>query len=248
MNINFPYLFLKETESTNLVALELLSKINPPNGFLIITDYQTAGKGQYGRIWQSERGKNLLFSLILPQVNLKAEQLFRLHLSSSLAIIRTLNSLGISQLKIKWPNDIYANDKKLAGILIQNQLKGELVENSVIGIGININQSQYPEELNATSLILETGIQFNRDKILQNIRNQILNIMDTPEDIGWNRLMFEYNSHLYFKDQMIAITTNQNERINGMLQSVTEAGKLRIYNANSFTDFSFGEIQYHKLN
>jgi BirA family biotin operon repressor/biotin-[acetyl-CoA-carboxylase] ligase len=249
MNINFPHLYLKETESTNLVASELLSKINPPNGFLIITDYQTAGKGQYGRVWQSEKDKNLLFSLILNQLNLQANQLFRLHLSTSLSIIRTLDGLGISQLKIKWPNDIYRNDRKLAGILIQNQLKGSLVEHSVIGIGMNVNQSQFPAELNATSILLETGIEFEREKILENIRNQILEIMYMSPENAWDSLMNEYNSNLYLKNERIVLTTKNDERIIGTLHSVTLDGKLRINNSqNLYNDYSFGEIQYHKLN
>lgn len=248
MNFNFPFLYIKETESTNIVALDLLSKTNPLPGFLVITDYQTAGKGQYGRNWLSEPGKNILFSLIFMPLNLSVNDIFRLHLASSIALIRTLKKWNLSQLTIKWPNDIYVGSQKLAGILIQNQLKGYMVESSVIGIGININQAYFPAALNATSIILETGIEIIREELVIEIRSQLLDMMSMNEDFEWDSLWREYNSNLYLKDHLVAITTKDGKNLSGNIHSVTKSGNLRIQNAGQqFTDFSFGEIKYHKF-
>jgi len=247
MNFNFPHLYVEETESTNLLALDILSKTNPPNGFLIITDYQTAGKGQYGRKWQSERNKNLLFSLIIGPLNIPTNKLFRIHLASSLAIFRTLAN-EINNLNIKWPNDIYAGFKKLAGILVQNQLKGSMVDWTVIGIGINVNQTSFPDEIPATSAFIETGNIIHLENIVEKIRSQLMQIFSSSE-AEWDLLWEEYNQHLFLKNQNVLIEVNNGDIISGKIISVTKEGKLTIEtDSGQLLNFSFGEIQYQKIN
>ena len=247
MNINFPHHYLEETESTNIVALELLSKTKPPNGFLIITDYQTAGKGQYGRIWQSERAKNILCSLIFGPLNLEVNELFKLHLATSLALIRNLKKWKLTNLSIKWPNDIFVGSKKLAGILIQNQLKGSIVEWSVIGMGINVNQTDFPVELNATSIERETGYQHDRVDLVSNLRSQISDLISIADEREWDLLLNEYNSKLYLKDQLVSIITKEGNQFEGKIIGVTYEGRLCILNNNNQQlYYLFGEVQYNK--
>jgi BirA family biotin operon repressor/biotin-[acetyl-CoA-carboxylase] ligase len=244
MNFNFPYLYLKETESTNIVAFELLSKTNPANGFLVITDYQTAGKGQYGRNWQSEADKNLLFSLILGPLNIPVSELFKLHIATSLTLIRTFkrNSLDCT---IKWPNDIYAGSKKMAGILIQNQLKGNAVEWSVIGIGINVNQTQFPSDLNATSMVLETGNEADREQLVAELRLQIMDLLLNTNENHWSDLLNEYNMNLYLKGQQLLCIPKDGRPFSGIILNVEKDGSLRIQHESGETaTYSFGEIQY----
>jgi BirA family transcriptional regulator, biotin operon repressor / biotin---[acetyl-CoA-carboxylase] ligase len=248
MNFNFPHLYLEETDSTNAVAFELLSKINPSHGFTVISDYQTAGKGQYGREWQSEPAKNLLFSVILGPDQMPIDDMFFLHLVSSLAIIRTLDEMGIPKTEIKWPNDIYIGTRKLAGILIQNQLQGKLIQWSVVGIGLNVNQTQFPDFLNASSLKLEMEIYFDRMKILERIRNYLLEYYNQLLPIPWKPLLDKYNQALYLKNHWIVITTKDNETLMAKIDRVDQKGLLHVTTSDSQKlQFAFGEIQYEKI-
>lgn len=247
MNIKFPHFYIEETESTNDLANDLLSKIKPPNGFTVITDYQSAGKGQYGRIWHSEAGKNLLFSLIVGPLNTQLNEIFKLHLVSSLAIIRALKRFNLLALTIKWPNDIYAREKKIAGILIQNHIKGSVVEWSIIGIGVNVNQQQFPDSLHATSLFLETKIETCREELLENIREQLLLMISCSNEYDWELLWKEYHASLYLKDQNVSILTKEGNNFIAIIHSVNKKGALCIQTLDKQQlEFSFGDIKYEK--
>lgn len=151
--------------STNDHALILLSKSNPIEGTVISADFQTGGKGQRNNSWQSDRNKNLLFSVILYPGWLSAARQFYLSMFASLAITTYLKTLlEPKKLFVKWPNDIYFDNLKLGGILIQNNLKGNSIETSVIGIGLNVNQNTF-------------------DPVLPNPAS-IAGITGTPQDIG----------------------------------------------------------------
>lgn len=152
--------FIKNIDSTNSYAKNLLSKSNPIDGTVICAGNQQAGRGQIGSAWQSEADKNLLLSIILLPKFLQASQQFMLSKVVCLAATELLYFLGIDQndVWIKWPNDLYVGDLKIGGILIENQLKGHYLHNSVIGIGLNINQSLFdPSLANPTSVLLQTG-------------------------------------------------------------------------------------------
>ncbi len=248
MNFNFPHLYLEETESTNTVAFELLSKTNPPHGFTVISDYQTAGKGQYGREWQSEPAKNLLFSIIIGPDKIKLDDIFYLHLASSLAIKKTLDNLTTNKIQIKWPNDLYIGTKKIGGILIQNQIQGKLIQWSVIGIGLNINQIVFPENLHASSLKLEMHQSFDRMKILEQIRHTMIEFFKQDALSLWDQYLKEYNQALYLKDKWLGITSKNNETQLVKIDRVDRHGQLHVTTSTSQKlQFSFGEIQYEKI-
>ncbi len=150
-------------DSTNAHAKLLLSKSNPIEGTAIYAGYQTEGRGQFGSSWQSIPKENILLSVILRPKFLLVEQQFRLHQVVALAVHDLLSTylLPVDDLKIKWPNDIYYQDQKMGGILIENQLKGAYLESAVIGLGLNINQRDFSTTLNrATSLHLQTGSHY----------------------------------------------------------------------------------------
>ena len=132
--------YIKETDSTNNLIRKMMQDENLPEGFLVYTDFQTAGKGQPGNTWESEAGKNLLFSIVLYPHEIPIHEQFVLSEIASLSIKNILAKYtdGIS---VKWPNDIYWNDRKIAGILIENSLKKNEINYSIIGIGLNINQT-----------------------------------------------------------------------------------------------------------
>lgn len=152
--------FLKNVDSTNSHAKLLLSKSNPIEGTVIYAANQQAGRGQIGSSWQSEPDKNLLLSIILYPKFLSASAQFMLNKVVCLAATDVLCGMGLDrqQVKIKWPNDIYVGNRKIGGILIENQLKGNNLHHSVVGLGLNINQFEFDRSLpNPTSVYLQIG-------------------------------------------------------------------------------------------
>ena len=133
-------IYVEETHSTNSLLREWLEQEPLPTGSVIVADFQTAGRGQVGNVWESERGKNLTFSLVLYPQALPVNQQFLISQIAALSVKETLDAYteGIS---IKWPNDIYWQDKKICGMLIENDLSGHNLLRSIIGIGINLNQT-----------------------------------------------------------------------------------------------------------
>jgi BirA family biotin operon repressor/biotin-[acetyl-CoA-carboxylase] ligase len=162
-------IFHKNIASTNTCAALLLKKEKPPEGTIIYTNFQSAGKGQKGNKWVSEDGKNLLLSIILFPDMIRPEKQFCISMAISLGICDFLKGL-IPVCKIKWPNDIYAGDDKIAGILIENSIIGSYIESTVAGIGLNINQVNFPAFLpNPVSLKLITGKDHDPYKCLKEL-------------------------------------------------------------------------------
>ncbi len=161
----------KTLDSTNQHLQNLLNEGVDIIDNIIVTDYQTSGKGQGKNVWESEDGKNLLFSIALDMSFLKAENQFLLTQMVSVTMIDVLKKyLPEESLFIKWPNDIYFNDKKIAGILIKNEIKGMMMGTSIIGIGLNVNQTSFDENLpNPISMKMITGNDFNLETILNDI-------------------------------------------------------------------------------
>ena len=145
----------KTLESTNQYLQNLLNEGIDIVDNIVVTDYQTSGKGQGKNVWESEDGKNLLFSIALDMSFLKAENQFLLTQIVSVTMINVLKKyLPEESLSIKWPNDIYFNNKKIAGILIKNEIRGMMMGTSIIGIGLNVNQTSFDDNLHNISSIM----------------------------------------------------------------------------------------------
>lgn len=156
---------LKEVDSTNNYLKNLILDRSPEEGSLVIADFQTAGRGQMGNGWFSDSGKNLLLSMVVYPEMLPANEQFIISRIASLAVKNCLDQF-VDDIRIKWPNDIYWRDKKIGGILIENSVQGRYIKNSVIGLGLNINQQNFPEDLpNPVSLKEITGIDSDIDNI-----------------------------------------------------------------------------------
>ena len=155
-----------EVESTNFYLKKTVREQHPEEGSLVIAEYQSGGRGQMGTSWFSSKGENLLFSLLIYPKGVAANEQFIISRIASLAVKNTLDHFT-NDIRIKWPNDIYWKDQKIAGILIENDIQGKHIENSVIGIGINVNQQIFPPELpNPVSLRQITGSELDREYIL----------------------------------------------------------------------------------
>ena len=159
------FIDLDETHSTNSYATNLLKQTSVAEGTLVFTKNQTKGRGQLGNTWQAEEGKNITFSLILHPIFLTVDKQFYLSKITSLAVFGMLTeflNLSLYDIKIKWPNDILVNNGKIAGILIENILRGSFLQSSVIGVGININQLNFVDiHKQTTSLALLLKKEFN---------------------------------------------------------------------------------------
>lgn len=157
---------LAETESTNQYLRELMQTDAPAEGSLVWADFQTAGKGQVGNHWESENGANLTFSLLLYPDFLPANRQFLISQITALAVKATLDGLT-DDITIKWPNDIYWKNKKIGGMLIENDLSGAYIYASVLGIGLNINQAHFESNApNPVSLHQITGQYYDREALL----------------------------------------------------------------------------------
>ena len=233
--------YIKQTQSTNALCWEM-NRDNPlPEGSVIYTDFQTAGKGQPGNAWESSNAKNLLFSMILHPVRVPMDELFLISQLVSIAIKNALDDFT-TNISIKWPNDIYWNDKKLAGILIENSLQGTIIKNVVIGIGLNVNQKIFISSApNPVSLLQITGKIQNRKLLLQRICK---NILDIYTELDKDKIREKYFESLYRRDGLYPFETND-ELIQAKIRGVEQDGKLELETVNGeVKSFYFKEVQF----
>ena len=187
-------MYIKQTNSTSTLLREQYSD-DLPHLYTIRADYQTAGRGQAGNSWESEEGKNLLFSALLRYNDLRAADQWRLSMLVSLAMWEVLaKHLPEEQLTIKWPNDIYFGDKKLVGILIENSLVGGYVGYSIAGIGVNVNQTKWLS--NAPNPISMKEIT-NQDYDVETLMNEWIVAMKRWEKYATDELSTAYLQHIY---------------------------------------------------
>jgi BirA family transcriptional regulator, biotin operon repressor / biotin---[acetyl-CoA-carboxylase] ligase len=200
---------------------------------------QTNGKGQRGKQWYTGKNDNLALSLVLQPSFLPLQSAFMLHTFVSVSLVQYLNSLRTG-FSIKWPNDIYYNDRKTAGILIENSIQGNNWKYAVVGIGLNVNDNNIETNIaNAISLQQITNQKFELTTIAKGIMNQMqLNWEAFKED---NNSFYElYNDFLYKKGEQIILKKDQ-QTITTTLQKVTENGKL-LCGQNAELEFNHGEV------
>lgn len=194
-------------DSSNKEAQRLLSQGAVVNGLTLVARHQTAGRGQMGRVWMAAPDQHLAMSIIYLPLRLLLSELPTIGMKTSLAIALALEKLNPNlKTLIKWPNDIYASGKKLCGILIENALSGQKVQHCIIGVGMNINETNFPPEIpKATSLTLLTGQAFDPIAVAKLLREEILSLLDhAPAD--WKR---EYDSRIYGLNQRQSFTRNE---------------------------------------
>ncbi|MDX1906842.1 MAG: biotin--[acetyl-CoA-carboxylase] ligase [Bacteroidia bacterium] len=194
--------------STNVRAWELLAD-NPPEGTVILTREQTAGRGQKGNTWQAVPGINLTFSVIYRPGFLDPRDLFALSKCACLAVRDVVaTSVPGAEVLVKWPNDILVNRRKVAGILIENQLAGARVQAAVIGIGLNVNQTQFPPEIadRATSLSLEAGRLMSLEAVLSQVLDRLEGYYIQLRQGQTAALDQTYLAHLYGYQEEVSMT------------------------------------------
>jgi BirA family biotin operon repressor/biotin-[acetyl-CoA-carboxylase] ligase len=238
---------LDSVDSTNKFAKELLSKTTPSEGTVIRTDKQFAGRGQFGSNWASGEGKNITLSVILYPKFLLAVQQFYLSMAVSLSVLEIIKSiLKDKEVKIKWPNDIYVNRKKIAGILIENTLNGIYLKESVIGIGINVNQEYFSSELpNASSIFLEMDQKIDLDQISLQLYISIERHYMELKSSKLLELMYNYQKNLFLKGQLGNYQLiKSGEIIQGIIEGVDESGQLIMNIEEKVQKFSLKQISF----
>ena len=181
-----------EINSTNVYLYDKMAEKSDISDMVVVASYQTAGRGMDKNRWESEAGKNLLFSIALNVNFLEAENQFKISQAVSVAIVETLSQFIDNQrLYIKWPNDIYFGDKKLAGMLIQNTVEGRMMGVSIIGIGLNVNQIEFSKDIpNPISLKMISGREYDLENLLNLLST---NIKDAVESLRFIENQEEIN-------------------------------------------------------
>ena len=238
-------IFLPKCRSTNDMASEKMRNGILGEGSIIITDHQYAGKGQRGNKWESNVGENLTFSIVLEPTFIHPTHIFYLNIITSLAIIETLIHMGNHDFKIKWPNDIMYKNLKLGGILIETNIQSSRIKYAVIGIGLNVNQSEFYTTDQATSLknIFNTSHDLNAvfNKVIRQFEEEYMHLKSQNMD----ELVTRYLSNLYWlNEKHIFKSTKPNREFQGVIKGIDGSGRLQIDVGNRISTFNFKEIVY----
>ncbi|MCF7567220.1 biotin--[acetyl-CoA-carboxylase] ligase [Sabulilitoribacter arenilitoris] len=218
---------LDAIDSTNSFLKEMICTETVTDYTIVVAEYQTNGRGQMGTNWDSEKGKNLMFSLFKDLSIHVVEFPFYISMAISLAILKTLKALNIPDLHIKWPNDILSADKKICGILIENVIKNKL-NSTIIGIGINVNQTEFNNLPKASSLKNITGVHYNLDEILQNIIKYTKAYSECLQQGEYEAVKNEYEANLFRKNKPSTFKNTEGELFSGFIKGVTKYGKLMV--------------------
>ena len=238
------FIFLDKCASTNVYALDVLSSVNIAEGAIFCTNNQFDGKGQQGNTWESEPNKNLTFSLVLMPKCLKPVEQFYLNKFISVSIVSLLNKKFRVGFEIKWPNDVYFKDKKIGGILIENSITKDAIQHAIVGVGLNVNQRDFPVELpNPTSLMNYIKSELNLREILNDllsfVNRRYEQLMLSPE-----ALKEEYLQNLYRFNNMSEFK-GTNGRFHGEIIGIGEFGELLITDdAGHLRKYNFKEIEF----
>ena len=235
---------LDAIDSTNDYLKELSRSESVENFTIVTTNNQTKGNGQMGSVWKSEIGKNLTMSILIKEVLTNTNQIFDLNIAVSLSVIEVLIEYSIPKLTIKWPNDIMSDTKKIGGILIENSFKTDNKIESVVGIGLNVNQNYFSDMPKASSLNLISNLQYDLEEILSKIYFQIKlnceNLIANKSDLLWEN----YHQNLFKKGVPMPFEAENGTRYMGIIQGVSKEGKLEILlEDDSLKTFGIKEIR-----
>ena len=230
--------WLRRSQGTNESSREN-SLRTVPNELCVVAEYQTAGKGCGTNSWESERGKNLTFSLLIHPEGIPANGQFRISEVVSVALCRTLESYISDKVEIKWPNDIYVGDRKICGILIENRLQGSLIKDSIIGIGLNVNQTTFVSKApNPVSLQQLLGHEVDRETLLGEFLKTLGAAM-RDETVS-----ADYRSRLYRREGFFGYQ-DADGAFKAQLSGVLDDGRLVLLDTEGKTrTYAFKEVSY----
>jgi len=239
--IGLQKIILSDVSSTNNFAAKLIKDGITDHGSVIMAENQSDGRGQHDSIWQSAPKLNLLLSIILLPEEMSIKHPIHLNWFISISLIDFLLAKGIKA-EIKWPNDILVNGKKIAGILIENKYSGTTLRNSIVGIGVNVNQLSF-DSISATSMKLEKEIDFDLEGLLEDFILCVKAREEWMNSINHEVLQNEYLNYLFGMGELLRYKTNSGI-ISGEITGVDSNGQLLVRSEGKTHAFQNKEIEF----
>lgn len=233
--MDFQIIHIDETDSTN----RWLREMTQGDCVIVVAEYQTAGKGCGTNTWESERGKNLTFSMLIHPTDVPANRQFHITQIASVAMCETLKRYGCKEVSIKWPNDIYVGDKKICGMLIENRLQGSVIKDSIIGIGLNVNQREFLSDApNPVSLYQLLGRETDLEELLKAFLDAFDNAYNSKTTCSaYKEMLYRKGKDSPYKDKTTCfIATLTDVLPDGRLLLMDQQGQERLY--------AFKEVQF----
>ncbi|MBM3164783.1 MAG: biotin--[acetyl-CoA-carboxylase] ligase [Bacteroidetes bacterium] len=228
---------LDTVDSTNNYANHLIEHNLAENGTVVVADFQTQGKGQRDKQWLADQGMNLTCSFVFFPANLSAERVYLINCWVSYCLIQLLKKFGISS-TVKWPNDIMVENHKIAGILTEGVIQGEMVKVVTIGVGLNVNQAHFGH-LQATSMRRETGTLYSLEEMLLLLCNLLNEVpLESLQEIQWRE---KYKEAMYGLGETHAFVCNH-QRLQGIIEGISSTGQLEILVEGKRQTYSQGQI------
>lgn len=241
--IGQPFIELTVVESTNIYAMDRLQANLAAHGSVFFAHHQTGGKGQHGKTWSDEPGTNIILSAIIDCSFLPLAKQFQLSMAVALACFDFFNKYVPDEFSIKWPNDLYWRDRKAGGILIENQIRGTQWQAAVVGIGLNINQTRFPESLkNPVSLQQITGKKFETSLLAHELCRFLETRYQQLRKGEFDVLLRDYNLHLYKAGETVRLK-KENRAFYCRVQEVNPQGELLVSDGPQ-ERFRFGEVEW----
>ena len=226
-------------DSTNDYLRKLILEKKPTTPTVVMSQYQKKGKGQRGQVWTSQAGKNLMFSLYMPNFALPTKEVYSINKIVSVCLMHWLSSFKIPNICVKWPNDILSGDSKLAGILIESNVLQSTANSIIIGVGLNVNQVEFQNLPNATSMQLLTGKSYDIDALLFSLTTRLIECLTPPLKYCND----DYHKYLYGLGQS-RLFLKDNKTFEGIIQSVNSEGKLVLETTAGMQVFDVKGLQF----
>jgi len=240
---DFSFTILDSVDSTNNYAMARAHAGLARHGEAFFAHEQTKGKGQRGKLWQTGTAENIAISIVIDPEPLQQQQQFYLSIAVALACFDFFNKYGGDETKIKWPNDLYWRDRKAGGVLIETVLRGSNWKWAVVGIGININQTKFSEELkNPVSLKQITGKKFDVVELAKELQLSVMKRVAEINERALDILLKEYNGLLYKLNQKVTLKHN-NAIFETVIDGVSDSGQLQVTGSMQ-KQFNFGEVEF----
>lgn len=241
--MSFPIIYLNETDSTSNYLKDLISKTTVEEGTIVCSEAQTSGRGQRGNSWESEKGKNLLFSTVLYPLFINTYEQFIISQIVSLAVKECLDEYT-ENISIKWPNDIYWQEKKICGILIENTILGDSINQSVIGIGVNINQTRFADSPNPVSLKQITEADHTPYYLMNKIHATIFKYYRNIREGNAKEISEKYKASL-FRAEGFYLYNDGTSDFEARIKDVKQTGILVLETREGIErKFTFKEVRY----
>lgn len=235
---------LNAIDSTNTFLRQLSSEKSVANYTVVVAKSQLKGRGQMGTSWHSQSGKNLIASVFVDVSFLTVDYSFWISMATSLALSKALKDFQIRNVKVKWPNDILADQKKISGILIENVIKNNTLQATIIGFGLNINQVHFDNLPLATSMQMVSGKINDIDSVLNKVIKHLKYYMDVLKDQQFEHLKKLYEAELFRKEKPSTFKNEKGALFSGFIKGVSNSGHLQVLVEDDILkEFDLKEVQ-----